>query len=127
MFSNGHEPQLPGADDSRHEAVALPNEAVHVEGGGYTSLAALSSDWYWEQDSSFRFTKLVRSPFAAPLAGLSKGAPIGQRRWEGTGARALSETWDQHRDRLEARQPFRDFQYSVFVGPRGVLSLSASG
>jgi hypothetical protein len=127
MFSNQYVPQLPGADDSRQEEVAVPDEAIHFEGCGYTSLTALSSDWYWEQDSSFRFTKMVRSPCAAPLPGFSKSVPIGHRRWEGTGARALSETWDQHRHRLEARQPFRDFQYSVFAGPHGVISLSASG
>lgn len=127
MTSNEHELQLASAAESCHEAVALPKAALHFDGSGYTSLIALSSDWYWEQDSDFRFTKMVRSPCAAPLPGFIKSVPIGHRRWEMTGARALSETWDRHRARLEARQPFRDFEYAVFFAPYGLLTLSSSG
>ncbi|MEO8653459.1 MAG: ATP-binding protein, partial [Ramlibacter sp.] len=127
MTSIEHELQLASAVESCHDAVALPKEAVPLEGSGYTSLTALSSDWYWEQDSDFRFTKMVRSPCAAPLPGFIQSVPIGHRRWEMTGARALSETWDQHRARLEARQPFRDFQHTVFVDSYSIVNQSSSG
>jgi PAS domain S-box-containing protein len=105
----------------------MPKRVMHSEGSGNTSLTALSSDWYWEQDTSFRFTKVARSPSADPLESFTKSLMIGHRRWEMPGARALSVTWDQHRAQLEALQPFRDFQYAVFLGPLGLLSLSSSG
>jgi PAS domain S-box-containing protein len=105
----------------------MPKRVMHSEGSGNTSLTALSSDWYWEQDTSFRFTKVARSPSADPLESFTKSLMIGHRRWEMPGARALSVTWDQHRAQLEARQPFRDFQYAVFLSPLGLLSLSSSG
>lgn len=105
----------------------MRKRVMHSEGSGNTSLTALSSDWYWEQDTSFRFTKVARSPSADPLESFTKSLMIGHRRWEMPGARALSVTWDQHRAQLEARQPFRDFQYAVFLGPLGLLSLSSSG
>ena len=105
----------------------MPNEAVHSTGSGCTRLTALSSDWYWEQDSSFHFTKVARSPSADPLESFDKRLMIGQRRWEMPGARALSTTWDRHRAQLEAGKPFRDFQYLVSAGSHGPLYLSASG
>lgn len=126
-LADEHEPQSQGAAHPRLEAGAVPDEAIHLAGGAYTSLTALSSDWYWEQDSDFRFTKMVRSPCAAPLPDFVKSKPIGHRRWEMPDARALSETWDQHRARLEAWQPFRDFQHSVLAGPYSTVSMSSSG
>jgi PAS domain S-box-containing protein len=127
MPSDEHEPKFRSAAHARRDASAVPDDAIHFEGAGYTSLAALSSDWYWEQDSSFRFTKLVRSPSASPLEGFSESLVIGRRCWEIPGACALSQTWDQHRAQLEARQPFRDFQYAMFLGSHGLLSLSSCG
>lgn len=105
----------------------MPDHAIHLEGSGNTSLTALSSDWYWEQDTSLRFTKVDRSPSANPVEGFSERLMIGHRRWDMPGARALNTTWDQHRAQLEARKPFRDFQYVVGPGLHGLLYLSASG
>ena len=105
----------------------MPEEAMHSTGSGCTPLTALSSDWYWEQDSSFRFTKVARSPSVHPLESFDESLMIGQRRWEMPGARALSTTWERHRAQLEAGQPFRDFQYVVCRGSHGLLYLSSSG
>ncbi len=105
----------------------MPKTVRGPEASGYTSLAALSSDWYWEQDGSFRFTRIVRSPSAQPLEGFNTRPLIGCRRWDLPGARALSVTWDQHRSHLQAWQPFRDFRYVVFRGPVALIYLSTSG
>ena len=105
----------------------MPEEAMHSTGSGCTPLTALSSDWYWEQDSSFRFTKVARSPSVHPLESFDESLMIGQRRWEMPGARALSTTWERHRAQLEAWEPFRDFQYVICRGSHGLLYLSSSG
>lgn len=105
----------------------MPKTVMGPEASAYTSLAALSSDWYWEQDGSFRFTRIVRSPSAQPLDDFNMSLSIGRRRWDLPGARALSMTWDQHRADLKARQPFRDFRYAAFCGPLAVMYLSTSG
>ena len=105
----------------------MPEEAVHATGSGCSRLTALSSDWYWEQDGSFRFTKVARSPSANPLESFDESLMIGRRRWEIPGARALSTTWGRHRAQLQAWEPFRDFQYVVYPGSHGLLYLSSSG
>jgi len=127
MLLNEDDPQFRSAAHSRRKAGVLPDGAIRFEGSGNTSLTALSSDWYWEQDSSFRFKKVARSASANPLDGFSESLMIGLRRWEMPGARAVNTTWDQHRAQLEAWQPFRDFQYVVGPGSHGLLYLSSSG
>ena len=128
MLSNEHDPQFQSAAHLRPEAGAVPGDAMHFEGGsGNTSLTALSSDWYWEQDTSLRFTKVDHSPSANPLEGISERLMIGHHRWDMPGARALNTTWDQHRAQLQAWKPFRDFQYVVCPGSHGLLYLSSSG
>jgi diguanylate cyclase (GGDEF)-like protein/PAS domain S-box-containing protein len=74
----------------------------------FRSLANLSSDWYWEQDAELRFT------WASPGAE-DRGAPVsstlGKRRWEVPHYTPVSGSWMQHKAVLEARKPFRDFEY----------------
>jgi diguanylate cyclase (GGDEF)-like protein/PAS domain S-box-containing protein len=89
------------------------SEQVAVERGlreseaRFRSLTHLSSDWYWEQDSAFRFTQ-----FAGPGAGTNKdGAPeifLGRTRWETPDLEPMLGDWAMHRQQLERREPFRD-------------------
>jgi len=89
----------------------------------FRSLIDLSSDWYWEQDEELRFTRFEgRDPVPGNLPSLA----IGRRRWE-MPVTPLSCSWDEHRAVLEARAPFRDFEYSR-PGEDGELRyVSASG
>jgi diguanylate cyclase (GGDEF)-like protein/PAS domain S-box-containing protein len=71
----------------------------------FRALTNLSSDWYWEQDASFRFTRM-ESRHADKDA--IKHLLLGNRSWE-TGFEIQSEGgWNGYRDMLEARQSFRD-------------------
>jgi len=79
-------------------------EALRESEERFRSLTALSSDWYWEQDSELRFTAL--SGQAMPVK-----PKFGLRRWELPGVRL--EDLSAHRATLEAHQPFRDFEYSA--------------
>jgi diguanylate cyclase (GGDEF)-like protein len=73
----------------------------------FRSLTELSSDWYWEQDAEFRFTRLEGRHVEGgeSVAGESS---LGKTRWE-TGLQVDGEGgWQGHRALLEAHQPFRD-------------------
>jgi diguanylate cyclase (GGDEF)-like protein/PAS domain S-box-containing protein len=72
----------------------------------FRGLVELSSDWYWEQDEALRFTRLDGR--SDPLADVA----VGKRRWEVPGLTAVSCSWQEHREALEARRPFRNFEYS---------------
>jgi diguanylate cyclase (GGDEF)-like protein/PAS domain S-box-containing protein len=95
--------------------IDLEQRRVRESEARFRSLANLSSDWYWEQDEELRFT------WASPGAE-ERGAPVsatmGKRRWEIPQYTPLSAGWEEHRAALEARKPFRDFEY-VRTGPDG--------
>lgn len=73
------------------------------------SLLELSTDWYWEQDTEFRFKAL--SGTVVDRSGNSIMDVIGSRRWELPGRIPLSGNWDEHRAAVEAHRPFRDLEY----------------
>jgi PAS domain S-box-containing protein len=71
----------------------------------FRGLVELSSDWYWEQDAELRFTR-----FEGRSDGMSQAA-IGKRRWEVPGLAPVSCSWQEHRETLQARRGFRNFEY----------------
>jgi diguanylate cyclase (GGDEF)-like protein/PAS domain S-box-containing protein len=82
----------------------------------FRSLVHLSSDWYWEQDESFRFTFVSQE--GAVKCGVAREHALGKARWEMREAVPAIGAWDDHRATLQARQPFRDFEY-VCAGDDG--------
>jgi PAS domain S-box-containing protein len=92
------------------------------------SLASISADWYWEQDAGYRFTDFsAERSVAASLPDADLNNAIGKCRWELSGAYPLSMSWDHHRAVLEARRPFRDFEYIRVLGDGVAHYFSASG
>ncbi|HEY9396558.1 MAG TPA: PAS domain S-box protein [Burkholderiales bacterium] len=73
----------------------------------FRDLTELSADWYWEQDREFRFVELSAGFRAS--APFDTGEYIGRRRWEMPFLNRDSEAWIEHRRRVEAHLPFRDF------------------
>ncbi|HEV7478430.1 MAG TPA: PAS domain S-box protein, partial [Burkholderiales bacterium] len=69
----------------------------------FRALAELSSDWYWEQDTEYRFTRLEGRNVVGQDSGLATRL-IGQPRWGGE--LECEGGWRAHRALLEARQPF---------------------
>ncbi len=90
----------------------------------FRSLTELSSDWYWEQDAELRMS--FHSKGFAGSSGTTSDKLLGKRRWDEPNRFPLSGTWDDHRRTLEARQPFRDFEYvrTSDDGRRHYVSLS---
>ena len=74
----------------------------------FRSLTELSSDWYWEIDTGFRFTKLVAGPRVQLR--LEGEVVIGKTRRELAHSALDDAAWDAHQSDLEARRPFRNFE-----------------
>lgn len=70
-------------------------------------IAELASDWFWEQDAQFRFTKNTLK------VGNYSGARdvVGKLRWE-LPIKLSPEAWAAHRAELDARRPFR-LRYAI--------------
>jgi len=82
-------------------------QALRESEGRFRSLAMLSSDWYWEQDTEFRFTSV--SGDIVSRTGIGATEHLGRTRWELPHQSVTPEQWAAHRAQLEARRPFRDF------------------
>ena len=97
---------------ARAEHVALEMTRDLREGEQrFRTLAELSSDWSWEQDSDFRFTSL--SSTFQNRSGVAPERLLGKRRWDNFPDAETNPFWQQHRRTLEAHLPFRELQFVV--------------
>ena len=78
----------------------------------FKSLAEMSSDWYWEQDSEFCLTYLSEGHLAK--AGADEHDRIGKKRWELPFHGVMPGQWEAHKADLDAHRPFREFEYGWF-------------
>jgi len=83
----------------------------------FRRLLALSSDWYWEQDTHFRFTHITGGFFEK--GHVAKENFLGRTRWECTPELYTSSTGRDHINKVQARLPFSNFEYAI-VGHDGV-------
>ncbi|HEX9812880.1 MAG TPA: EAL domain-containing protein [Burkholderiales bacterium] len=73
----------------------------------FRALANLSSDWYWELDTGFRFIRVEGRYVEGGEAAVGEEI-LGKTRWE-TGLKIEDEGgWPAHRKVLEAQRSFRD-------------------
>ncbi|MCW9034726.1 MAG: ATP-binding protein [Rhodospirillales bacterium] len=73
-----------------------------------------ASDWVWEMDEELRFTRVSERFF--DLFHIEKESLIGHTRWERLDPTVVdtdSDHWTAHRQDLENRKPFENFQYDV--------------
>jgi PAS domain S-box-containing protein len=75
----------------------------------FRSLTQLSSDWYWELDGEFRFTRL--SGGATEKADVAVANYLGKARWETDDTPRNRGIWTAHRAQLEKHETFRNFEY----------------
>ena len=94
-----------GAQIGQFLGRAEAERAVRESEARFRALTNLSTDWYWELDAQYRFTRLEGRNVAGGDPGLQRRL-IGQARWD-TGLE-IEGGWDAHRALLEARQPFHD-------------------
>ncbi|GAB4402179.1 MAG: hypothetical protein OHK0048_19790 [Rhodoferax sp.] len=103
----------------------LANAQLRQSEARFRALTELSSDWYWEQDAQFRFTRIEGN--AAGMSDFPDASWLGRTRWD-SGAEGVTEAqWAKHRALLEAHQPFKDFQYYRRKADGSVVWASISG
>src|ERR1700722_5194841 len=99
-------------------------EALRESEQRFRDYAETASDWFWEHGPDHRVTRISEHVsdigFVPPgLAGLS--------RWDiATDIESEPEKWRMHRAMIDARQPFRDFVYTV-DGAGSPVYVQASG
>jgi PAS domain S-box-containing protein len=102
----------------------LIGEALKASESRFRRMVELSLDWYWVQDENFRFIELP----GVEKRGLGQEFFAGKARWELPGVGPLPEkVWQQHREKLERHEPFRDFVYVSADGKGEPRYLSVTG
>lgn len=91
-------------------------EAIRQSEQRFRDVADVASDWIWETDADLRFTYL--SGRWQTITGLEPATVVGKTRRDLGWADKDEEKWQEHLKDLDARRPFRDFQYT-YVGPDG--------
>jgi len=99
-------------------------EAVRDSEARFRSLTNLSSDWFWEQDTEFRFTRIEGRLVAGGDPALRERL-IGTRRWDS--GLQVEGGWDAHRAQLAARQPFHNLEMSRTMPDGSLRYMSVSG
>ena len=90
----------------------------------FRALTELSSDWYWELDTKYRFVRLEGRNVAGGDPELQQRL-IGQPRWD-TGLE-VEGGWDAHRALLDARAPFHHVLMWRPLPDGGVRYMRVSG
>ena len=91
----------------------------------FRTVVQFSFEVYWETDTQHRFTRVEYAPglVEAPVS----GSEIGKRPWELRNFEADAEAWRKHREALNARLPFRDFEVARRTPDGGKRYVSVSG
>lgn len=77
------------------------------------SLAEMSSDFHWETDAAHRLSGRDNNDAKAGARSvLVRGVRMGERRWDVPSISPDEAGWRDHRAKLDARLPFRDFESS---------------
>lgn len=85
-------------------------EALRDSEERFRSLIRLSSDFYWETDAAHRLSVITHGSLHRGI--LPKGSQIGRTRWELPFTSPDETGWAAHREVLDARQTFRNFQFA---------------
>jgi diguanylate cyclase (GGDEF)-like protein/PAS domain S-box-containing protein len=88
----------------------------------FRSLAEMSTDWYWEQDTNHRFTLMSRG-----LEKTNVTTGLGEARWELPIVNVTPEQWAEHRALLDRHEPFRNFVYQIRAVTGELRTFSISG
>lgn len=104
-------------------SIRRANAALEASEARFRELAAIGSDWIWEQDAQLRFTEHtslgVNKSFAPATI-------IGSTRWQLPIIIPDSDR-ERHQADLDARRPFRNFEYRIRDDQGEVRWFSISG
>jgi PAS domain S-box-containing protein len=92
---------------------------------GFRSLIGLAFDWYWELDERYRFVSHRRASDDAN--GFAEEGMLGKTLWDLSIDNISDTDWRTHRQQLEWRAIFRDFEIKRVCRTGEVRYLSTSG
>jgi len=99
-------------------------EHLRAEEARLRDLSEMSSDWFWEQDSEFRFTEMSRGLLDTRL---DPARTLGKLRWELPIVGVSNAQWREHRHLLQTHQPFKNFIYQMETQPGELHWFSING
>jgi diguanylate cyclase (GGDEF)-like protein/PAS domain S-box-containing protein len=77
----------------------------------FRQLVAMSSDWYWEQDASLRYTSITGGMSAK--GGIQVESLLGQTHWDRVPGMRESEWGQRFIAQLAAREPFMNLEFEA--------------
>jgi len=98
--------------------------ALRDSGTRFRDIAEISGDWIWEMDADLRFTYLSTRFYE--LFPYAPADIIGKTRGEFAAA-SDDEAWRRHFEDIDARRPFRNFQYSIVTDDGQTRHIRISG
>ncbi|HEY0848199.1 MAG TPA: EAL domain-containing protein [Noviherbaspirillum sp.] len=91
-------------------------QALRESEARFRALTNLSTDWYWEQDTAFRYTRMESRH---EKANATQSTFLGKRPWDTSLEIEGNGGWDAHRELLAAHKPFRDVvMHRLLAGDR---------
>ena len=91
----------------------------------FKDMAEASSDWFWEIDANLRYTFF--SDRYEEFTGFKIADRLGTRRGDFGHPSVAPEKWAAHQADLEARRPFKNFEYASTATDRDIIYCSSSG
>ena len=91
----------------------------------HAMMAELAADWYWQTDDAHRIAEV--GPVARQIVGKRIDQVIGHTRWEAFPDGASAGEWEAHRADLDARRPFRGFEFALRQAGQTLRWVSISG
>jgi PAS domain S-box-containing protein len=91
----------------------------------HAMMAELAADWYWQTDEAHRIAEVGQ--VARQIVGKRIDQIIGQTRWQAYPDGASAGEWDAHRADLDARRPFRGFEFALRQAGQTLRWVSISG
>ena len=123
--ANGEAAMLLGITRDISERKRVTEELRESE-SRFRGLTALSTDWYWQQDEALRFVAFSGGDHVKGW-GADQTTWVGKLRWEIPGIIPLNGGWQEHKALLQARKPFRDFEYQRQDADGSIRYVAASG